>query len=693
NGGILRATGDEADFISGFNPGEVIIDAGGAFIDTNGYDIGISADLDGEGGLTKQSAGTLTLSGTNTYGGTTTVEAGTLRAGDAGAFVQNGAYAIDGGTLDLGGFDLTMSQLSGSSGEVAIGSASLTLDQASDTTFAGTLSGTGDFFKNGSGTLLLTGNSTGFAGTATISGGHLIVNGSLGGNVDITGGTLSGSGSVGALTIGAGVTVAPGNSIGTLTVAGDLIFDPGATYAVEADPGGTASDLIHVGGTAFLNGASVVHVGYDGSYEPLTTYTILTADGGISGTFGATTTNYAFLAALLTYDANNVYLNIARNQIAFRDAALTRNQAAAAEAAESLGAGHAVYDAIVTLPDDAAVIRAGFDALSGEIHASAKTALMAETGIVRDAANERLRSAFGDVGAAATPIHAFWPGAPELIAPDDGVGLVSWSTAFGDWSEADSDGNAATLSHNYGGLLAGADAMLGDWRLGLMGGYGRSHFDVDDRSSSGSSDNYHLGLYGGRQWGALALRTGIAHTWHEIETRRRVTVGDFSDSLEADHGAGTLQAFGEIGYRFDMAASAFEPFLNLAHLRHRTDGFTEQGGAAALTVASQTTSTDFTTLGLRAETPIRLGEANVTLRGMAGWRHAFGDVVPLSTHAFAGGDPFTIAGVPLARNAFVLDAGLDLDLTENASFGLAYAGQIGDDARQHSARATLSLRF
>jgi autotransporter-associated beta strand protein len=63
------------------------------------------------GSLTKAGSGTLTLSGVNAYTGGTTVEAGTLQAGVAGALVGNTAYAVNGGTLDLNGFNLTMSSL------------------------------------------------------------------------------------------------------------------------------------------------------------------------------------------------------------------------------------------------------------------------------------------------------------------------------------------------------------------------------------------------------------------------------------------------------------------------------------------------------------------------------------------------------------------------------------------------------
>ena len=47
-------------------------------IDTNSFAVGIAGNITGAGGLTKNGTGTLTLSGTNSYGGVTTVNAGTL---------------------------------------------------------------------------------------------------------------------------------------------------------------------------------------------------------------------------------------------------------------------------------------------------------------------------------------------------------------------------------------------------------------------------------------------------------------------------------------------------------------------------------------------------------------------------------------------------------------------------------------
>ncbi|MEQ9248704.1 MAG: autotransporter domain-containing protein, partial [Nitratireductor sp.] len=88
-----------------------------------------------------------------------------------------------------------------------------------------------------------------------------------------------------------------------------------------------------------------------------------------------------------------------------------------------------------------------------------------------------------------------------------------------------------------------------------------------------------------------------------------------------------------------------------------------------------------------------LGETTATLSGDIGWRHAFGDT-PTSTHSFvSGGDAFTVAGVPLARNALVLGAGFNVGVADNASFGLSYNGQLGSGLADHAAKASLSVTF
>ncbi len=714
----------------------------------------IAGDISGTGALRQLGSGTTILTGTNQYLGGTTVDGGTLRAGSAGAFVAGTAYTINGGTLDLGNHDLTIAALSGSGGTVALGTAKLTVDQSSDTAYAGALTGSGELVKLGTGTLMLTGPSTlnlrlaggalvtqaaglgsnaslaagtaltinqianatfggrlsgqgdvrklgagkleltgdssAFAGTTTVQAGTLAVNGKLGGTLDVAAaGRLQGNGSVGNTTVNG--SVAPGNSIGTLRVTGDLVLNPGSTYEVELDPAGSA-DRIVATGTATLNGGAVQVVAGSGNYARAARYTILTANGGRTGTFGSVTSNLGFLAPALEYDANNAYLTMTRNGVSFQEAGTTHNQTAAGAAAESLRQGNPLYDATLGLSVSQA--QAAFDQLSGEAYASVRTALIEDSRYLRDAINERLRAAFDPRGQAGAGGDTSAGASPRQAIGNTERGAL-WAQTFGAWAQTRGDGNAARLSRTNGGLLAGADAPVSQhWRLGALTGYSRTRFNVKDRQSSGASDNYHLGLYAGADWNGLTLRAGASYTWHDLSARRDVDFPGFTDRLKSGYRANTSQIYGELGYRSNIGSVAFEPFANVARVKLRTNGFSEQGGAAALTSQRAGTDATFTTAGLRATASFDTQGTPLTLRLMTGWRHAFGDMTPGATMRFASGsDTYTVSGVSLARNTAVLEAGLDYAATSNAALGLAYNGQLGSGLSDHAIKATFNLRF
>jgi fibronectin-binding autotransporter adhesin len=687
--------------------------------------------ISGTGTVNQAGSGTTILTGANTYAGGTFISAGTLQLGNggtvgriignvanngtlafnrsdsvtfAGAISGNGAtqqiglgtliltganaYAggtfISGGTLQLGNGGTTGSII----GDVT-NNGTLAFNRSDVVSFAGAISGTGAIRQIGAGLTELTGDSSGFAGLTTVEAGTLAVNGRLGGSLAVlTSGRLQGTGTVGDTSVFG--TIAPGNSIGTLNVAGNITFNAGSTYEVEVNAAGQ-SDRMAAAGTATINGGTVQVLAGAGNYAPATTYTILTANGGRSGTFASVTSNLAFLDPTLSYDPTSVYLTMTRNETEFANVGWTRNQRADGRGVESLGFGNPIYNAVLNLSD--AQARAAFDSLSGEVHASAKTALIEDSHFVRDAATDRIRAAFGDVAASSMPVMAYGAGGPQQAAPTTDR-FALWGQGFGAWGHTDSDGNAARLNTSTGGFLMGADApVFNSSRLGVLAGYSRTNFDVKDRSSSGSSDNYHLGLYGGTQWGNLGFRSGVAYSWHDISTSRSVAFSGFGDSLKGKYKAGTLQAFGELGYRIDTAVASFEPVANLAYVNLDTDSFSEQGGAAALHAGSKTTGTSFTTLGLRASKSFMLGGVNTTARGTLGWRHAFGDTVPLSTEAFATGDAFTVAGVPIARDSALIEAGLDMNLTSAATLGISYQGQSADSAQQQGFKANLGIKF
>ncbi|MDF2116317.1 autotransporter domain-containing protein, partial [Roseiarcaceae bacterium H3SJ34-1] len=488
------------------------------------------------------------------------------------------------------------------------------------------------------------------------------------------------------------LTMADGGAGDRTTTSGNASFASGSVYAVDVS-GMNQSDRFTVNGTATLNAGSTIDVHLQGSLMYGAHYTVLTANGGVNGEFGSLTgvTSTAFLKVDDNYDANNVYLDVIKYRN-FADAGLTRNQISTGRGLDTIPTVGPLFNAIAGLMTDTQA-RAAFDQLSGEQHASMTSVLVDDSRFVRSSAIDRLRSSFGSVGAAPTPVMSYAPGGPVMVQATTDRPVV-WGQAFGAWGNLNGDGNAASVRRSTGGLTFGVDAFMFDgWRVGLLAGYSSTSISINGRNSSGKSDNYHIGAYAGTQWGNLSLRTGVAYTWHDISSSRFVAFPGFTDQLSASYGARTVQVFGDLGYRIDMNTVALEPFGNLAYVNLHTEGFREIGGPAALTSKGVSTGVTFTTLGLRASSDFALGGMMATVRGSLGWRHAFGDTTPVSTFAFAGGSAFTIAGVPIAQNAAVVEAGFDLKLFPNATFGIAYNGQFASAARDQSVKANLAMKF
>jgi autotransporter-associated beta strand protein len=246
------------------------VDLGGG---TRGFNIGnggADVDLDvavpiTNGGLTKSGAGTMRLSGVNTFAGAVTVNAGVLRYNHSSGLQSTTLVTVNnGGTLDMNGFSDTVSALASTAGHttgvVTQGIAGFTLSAASGTfSYGGTISGTGTLTKSGAATQTLSGNNS--LGPVSITAGKLVFNGTnTTGNVTVgTNGVLGGIGSVsGTVIVNSTGHIAPGASIESLGV-GALTLNTGAVLDFELGAGGVM-DLINVTGLLNIAGSSTVNL-------------------------------------------------------------------------------------------------------------------------------------------------------------------------------------------------------------------------------------------------------------------------------------------------------------------------------------------------------------------------------------------------------------------------------------------------
>lgn len=232
---------------------------------TNGtLTVGATIANNGAGavGLVKANAGTLLLSGSNTYTGGTYVNQGTLQLGAANRISDSSALTVaTGGTFSLNNFNETVASISGG-GNISLGSGTLTSGgNNASTTFSGVISGTGGLAKNGTGTLTLSGQNT-FNGGLQINNGTISVSeeanlGAAGQTLQMNGGTLQATRSFTTtdrlnMTAQSTVSVDAGQTL-TLTSSNQLT---GSGNLVKAGTG-----RLNVGGGSNYTGNLVINGG------------------------------------------------------------------------------------------------------------------------------------------------------------------------------------------------------------------------------------------------------------------------------------------------------------------------------------------------------------------------------------------------------------------------------------------------
>ncbi|MDA8804517.1 autotransporter-associated beta strand repeat-containing protein [Candidatus Pelagibacter bacterium] len=237
--------------------GTIDIETGATLTAGDANDKEFSGVIQGAGNFSKSGSGTLTLSGTNTYTGSTTINAGTISvASSANLGATPGSADADnitfnGGTLNT----IADFTLGANKGITMTGAGTIDIDAGTTLTYAGSITDSGTLTKAGTGTLSLSGSSDN-SGGILVSAGKIEIgnNASLGtGTITLNGGTLS-SDSTTARTLDEAIAISSSSILGDATNTGKITLSGNSTFSGTNTL--TANSDIELSGSVDLGSAT-----------------------------------------------------------------------------------------------------------------------------------------------------------------------------------------------------------------------------------------------------------------------------------------------------------------------------------------------------------------------------------------------------------------------------------------------------
>jgi autotransporter-associated beta strand protein len=672
----------------------------------------IGTQYQGFGVFQKTGTGTWTLTGSTATVTNWQIDQGTLAIlGNASGALgpATGTTTISGGTLDLGGTTQTLALLTLAGGTVRNGN----LD-APITSAGGVLDGIGGIasLTTTAGTTTLLG-AIGYTGATIVNGGVLDVEGTVSGTSAVTvnaGGVLIGAGTLDplAVTIANGGTFAPGNGKpgSSMTIVGDLALQSGATYLVQLDP--AAASFAKVTRSASLGGAAVNAVFANGSYVSKT-YTILTATGGVSGSFGAlVNTNLpSNFRSSLSYDANDAFLDLALNFTL--PGGLNANQKAVGNALTGF------FDTNDGIPlVYGALSSNGLTQASGEIGTGAQQATFDAMNLFTSLLTDPFTAHNGATGGA--------PGATGFADDEqasayparrrDAFAMLTkaqpptfeqrwrvWGAGFG--GAQSTDGNTGTGSDDTTsrifGTAVGADYLISPRTVaGFALAGGGTSFSVAGGLGGGRSDLFQAGAYVRHVKGPAYVAAALAYGWQDVTTDRNVTIAGV-DHLRAEFNANAWSGRLEGGYRLVApwtAGIGITPYAAGQVTTFNLPAYAEQvisgANTFALAYGARSLTDTRSEFGLRTDKSFAVAGGILTLRGRLAWAHDFNpDRAIAATFQALPGASFVVSGAAEARDSALTTASAEMQWINGWSAAATFEGEFSNVTRSYAGKGVL----